>query len=445
MAEPKETILVSEKTNALFDYDAVPSLIEVVPLGLQHVIAAVVGIVTPGLMIAQACNLSASDTTLIIQTSLIFAGVATLIQLFPVFRYFGARLPVMMGASFAYVPVLITMGANYGIATIFGSQIFGGLAVIFIGLVIKKIRVFFPPIVTGTVILSIGMSLFPVAVGYMAGGVSSSEYGSMKNWLVAIITFIIVFYLNSFGKGFLKLSSILVGMVVGYLISLPLGMVSFESVKEAGMFQMIRPLHFGLNFNFVQIFTLILLIFVDTVQAIGQFTATTVGAMDRQPTDRELSGGILGKGLAVFLGGFFGGVPISTFGQNVGLVISTKAINKYILTFTSAILIIAGFVPKIASLLTSIPYAVIGGATISVFATIALTGIQTIANEKLTSQNATIVGLSLALGTGVALSANSLQGFPEWFQTIFGESEVILTAIMAILLNIIFNRPKLKK
>lgn len=443
MLEEKENTC-HVKEQALFDYDAKPSLVEVVPLGLQHVIAAVVGIITPGLMIAQACNLSAGDTTLIIQTSLIFAGIATLLQVFPLFGFFGARLPVMMGASFAYVPVLLTMGANYGIATIFGAQLFGGIAVMIIGLLVKKIRVFFPPIVTGTVILSIGLSLFPVAVGYMAGGSSSQSYGSMKNWAVALITFLIVFYLNHFGKGLLKLSSILVGMIAGYLLSLPLGMVSFDSVKEAGLFQMIYPLHFGLSFNFVQILTLVLLIFVDTVQAIGQFTATTVGAYDRQPTDKELSGGILGKGLAVFLGSIFGGVPISTFGQNVGLVIATKAINKYILVFTSLILMVAGFVPKIASLLTSIPYAVIGGATISVFATIAMTGIQTISHEKLTPENTSIVGLSLAIGTGVALASHSLQGFPEWFQTIFGESEVVLTAATALILNLVLNRPKIK-
>ncbi|MGX6979868.1 uracil-xanthine permease family protein [Vagococcus elongatus] len=436
-----------KKMNNLFSYDAKASLKEVAPLGLQHVVAAVVGIVTPAIIIGGACDLNEQEITLLIQTSLLFAGIATLLQVFPLFRRFGAGLPVMMGASFAYVPILKTIGEGFGIGAIFGSQLVGSLLVLVIGLFIKKIRVLFPPIVTGTVILSIGFSLFSVAIGYMAGGVGSPDIGSPKNWLVAMVTFGVVFYFTNFSKGPLKLSSILNGMVVGYLLSLALGMVDFTSVKEAGMFQIIKPLPFKLKFEIIPILTLMIMFIVDAVQAIGQFTATTTGAMDRQPTDKELSGGIMGSGLTNFVGGLFGSVPVATFGQNVGLVISTKAINKYVFAFASTILLIAGFIPKISALLTTIPYSVIGGATVSVFATIAMTGIKTISQEKLTPENTCIVGLSLAFGIGIKLTPNSLAGFPDWVQTIFGSSEVVVATIFAVVLNLLLNhlKPKLAK
>jgi xanthine permease len=434
---------MSEKEEkALFDYDAKLSIKEAVPMGLQHVVAAVVGIVTPGIMIAKVCNLSSGDTTIMIQTSLIFSAVATMIQLFPIFGKVGSRLPVMMGASFAYVPILIAIGGDFGIAAIFGAQLVGSFLVILVGLFIKKIRVLFPPLVTGTVILSIGLSLFPVAIKYMAGGAGNSDFGSAKNWLVALLTFAVVFYFNYFSKGFLKLSSILNGMVIGYIVSLLLGMVDFTAVKEASVFQVIKPFYFGLDFQIVPILTLMVMFVVDAVQAIGQFTATTVGAMDREPTDEELSGGILGSGFSNMIGSFFGSVPVATFGQNVGLVTVTRVINKYVMVFASAILLIAGFVPKVASILTTIPYAVIGGATISVFASISMTGIRMISSQKLTPRNTGVVGIALAFGIGVTLSTGSLSGFPSWVTTIFGNSEVILTTIVAVILNVVLKEEK---
>ena len=421
-----------KKEQALFEYDAKLSISEAIPMGLQHVVAAVVGIVTPGIMIAKVCQLSPSDTTILIQTSLIFSAVATLIQLFPIFGKVGSRLPVMMGASFAYVPILMAIGADFGIAAIFGSQLVGSILVIIVGLFIKKIRVLFPPLVTGTVILSIGLSLFPVAIKYMAGGAGSADFGSARNWLVALLTFAIVFYFNYFAKGFLKLSAILNGMVIGYLISLALGMVSFEPVQNAKIVQVITPFHFGLDFQLVPIFTLVVMFIVDAVQAIGQFTATTVGAMDRDATDEELSGGIMGSGFTNFIGSLFGSIPVATFGQNVGLVT----------VFASVILLIAGFVPKVAALLTTIPYAVIGGATISVFASISMTGIRMIASQEMTPRNTGVVGTALAFGIGVTLSTGSLAGFPTWVTTIFGNSEVILTTLVAVLLNVILKPKK---
>lgn len=426
-----------KKLGGLFSYDGKASFSEVAPIGLQHVMAAIAGIITPAIMIAQATHMKASDSTLLIQISLLMAGVATLIQLFPPFKIFGSRLPMILGSSFACMPILLVIGKDYGMGEILGAQLIGSLVVILMGFALKRIRFLFPPIVCGTVILSIGLSLFPTAIDYMAGGSSNSWFGTPKNWGVAIVTFLVVFILNYFSKGLLRLSSILVGMGVGYVLSLCLGMVNFSPVTKAGYFQMVAPLHFGLSFKLVPTITLTIVFIVEIVQSIGQFTATTVGTMDREPTDKELSGAVTGQGLAYFLGSFFGGLPVGTFGQNVGLVIDTKAINKRILTFSSLILIVAGFVPKISSILTTIPYSVIGGATISVFSIIAMTGIKTIVSAGLTPINTGIVGLSLAAGIGVAQTPNCLQGFPNWVYTIFGSSEVILTTILAVVLNLV--------
>lgn len=437
--EKKEVSNRSAETNQLFDYNAKASMKEIVPMGLQHVIAAIVGVVTPAIIVAKVCGLSSSDTTMMIQTSLVFSGIATLIQVFTIGRKIGARLPLMVGASFAYVPVLMLIGADFGIAALFGAQIIGSLFAILVGLNIKHIRILFPPIVTGTVIMSIGLSLFPVAIQYMAGGAGNPDFGSLKNWVVALVTFAIVFYFNYFVNGFLKLSSILNGMVVGYLFALLLGMVDFSSFQEASFFQMVRPLFFGVDFQLVPIFTLIVMMIVDTVPDIGQITATTVGAYDREPTNKELSGGIIGNGFVNFFGGLFGAVPVAIFGQNVGLVTVTKVINKYVFVFASSLMLVAGFVPKIASILTTIPYAVIGGATIGVFASISMTGVKMVSSQNFTAKNVALVGISLAFGIGVSLTDSALAGFPNWVDTIFGNSQVILTTFVAILLNLVFK------
>lgn len=430
-----------KRVEAIYDYDAKPKFSEILSLALQHVIASVVGIITPGLIIAQACKLSEADTTLIIQTSLVFAAISTLAQVFPLFGKFGARLPLMMGASFAYVPILLSIGVEFGISAIFGAQLIGGIVVTIVGLFIDKIRFIFPPIVTGTVVLSIGFSLFPVAIKYMAGGAGKPGYGSWQSWLVAIVTFVVVFYLNNFGKGFLKLSAILVGMIVGYVLALFLGMVDFAPIGHAAILQPIPPLHFGMEFKAVPIATLIVMYLVNAVQIMGESGGLTYGVFDREPSNQEISGTIVGNGLANILGSFFGSVPCGTFGQNVGLVISTKAINKYIFTLASGILFVAGILPKFASVLTTVPQSVIGGATVSVFATIAMIGMRTIADAGLTPKNTSIVGISLAFGVGVALSEGSLAGFPGWVTTIFGSSEIVLTTIIAIVLNLILNGP----
>lgn len=435
----------NQKIGALFEFDAKPAVSEVIPLGLQHVIAAVVGIVTPGLIIAGNSGMTSEETTMIIQTCLIFSGIATLFQIFRI-ALVGARLPLIMGTSFAYVPILlsITNGEKTGFGMIIGSMMIGSIISVIVGLLIDKIRMLFPPLVTGTVILCIGFSLFKVAVGYMAGGIGRPEFGSTKNWAVGLITFAVVFFFTYFVTGVFNLASILIGVIVGYILAIVLGMVDFTAVSNAGYFQMIRPLYFKPEFEVVPIVTLSIMFIVNAVQAIGDVTALTAGGMNRQPTDKELKGAIIGNSISTFAGAFFGALPTATYSQNIGLVTVNKVINKVVFTLAAVVLIIAGFVPKISALLTTIPSAVIGGATIGVFAMISMTGLRMVSEEGFSRRNTGIVGLSLAFGLGTILTSGSLQGpgFPEWVNQIFGSSEVVLTTIIVVILNQVLREKK---
>ncbi len=421
----------------LFSFLGKLSFKEIVPLGLQHVVAMIVGCVTPAIIVASTAGLDARDKILLVQSSLVFSGIATLIQIFSIGRKIGARLPIIMGVSFAYVPTLTAIAGEFNIATIFGAQIFGGVVAVIFGIFSKKLIKFFPPIVTGTVILAIGLSLYSTAIKYIAGGVGNEGFGSPLNWLIALITLSVVIFLNFFTKGTLKLASILCGIIVGYVISLFLGKVSFTDVGTASWFQIPQFMHFGVSFNATAIISMIIMHIVNSVQAIGDLSATTNGGMNRELTDNEVSGGIIGNGVSSILGAIFGCMPTATFSQNVGIVTMNKVINRGIFLFASLVIILAGLIPKFSSILISIPQCVLGGATITVFATITMTGIKMISATKLTNRNTTIVGLSVALGTGIVQVQGSLGLFPSWAISIFGNSSIVVTTLVAIILNLI--------
>ena len=414
-----------------------PRLLEALPLAMQHVVAMIVGCVTPAIILAGVTGLEASEQIILIQSALLISGVATLLQLFPLGRFCGSGLPVIMGASFAYIPLLISLGSRFDLPTIFGAQLVGGLAAVAVGLFYKKLTRLFPPLVTGTVVFTIGLSLYPTAVNYMAGGVGAEDFGSPRNWLVAVVTLAIVLFFNYFTRGICKLASILMGMVFGYALALVMGMVSFENVNAAGWFQFTMPMHFGMKFELTSIISMLIMYIVSSVEAIGDFTSTAGGGLDREPEEREMCGGIIGNGIASIIGAFMGGLPTATFSQNVGIVIMTKVVNRFVLGLAALIILAAGFIPKFASLLTTIPSCVLGGATVSVFAMIAMTGIKLITKEKLTARNTSVVGLAVALGIGVIQANGCLALFPDWARTIFGESAVVIATITAVTLNLI--------
>ena len=438
----------TKKRASLFELDGVPSFGQAFPLSLQHVVAMIVGCVTPAIIIAGVSGLSDSDSVILIQSALVIAGLSTFLQLFPIGKkggfHLGSGLPVIMGVSFAYLPSMQAIASDFGLPAIFGAQIVGGIVAVFVGIFIKKIRKFFPPLIAGTVVFTIGLSLYPTAINYMAGGTSSPNYGSWQNWLVAIFTLAVVTILNHFGKGILKLASILIGIIAGYLFSLPFGMVDLSSVGTAGMFQLPSVMHFGVKFEISSCVAIGILFAINSIQAIGDFSATTSGGMDRQPTDDELQGGIVGYGIMNLLGAMIGGLPTATFSQNVGIVTTTRVVNRFVLGGAGAMILIAGLVPKFSALLTTIPQCVLGGATVSVFASIAMTGMKLVMTAHMNYRNTSIVGLAAALGMGVSQASASLSAFPTWVTTIFGRSPVVIATLIAVIMNIVLPDPDKK-
>lgn len=437
---------MSTTSGELFKIDGKPDATQALPLALQHVVAMVVGCVTPAIIVAGVAGLSGKDSIILIQAALVMSAVTTFIQLYPVIKLgtfkLGSGLPVIMGISFAYVPTMQAIAGEFDVGTILGAQIIGGVVAALVGIFIKQIRKFFPPLVTGTVVFAIGLSLYPTAINYMAGGASSEDYGSWQNWLVAIITLIIVTALNHYGKGIWKLASILIGIICGYIISLFFGMVSFSAVLEASWFQLPQPMHFGIKFEPASCVAIGVLFAINAIQAIGDFSATTTGGLDRMPTDEELNGGIVAYGLSNIFCAFFGGLPTATYSQNVGIVASTKVVAKRVFGIAAGILLVAGLIPKFSSILTTIPYCVLGGATVSVFASIAMTGVKLITAAPMDYRNTTIVGLAIALGMGITQANAALATFPAWVTTVFGKSPVVLATITAIILNLVLPRPK---
>lgn len=456
---------MNERTsNALFEWEGKPSASQLIPLALQHVVAMVAGCITPALIISGAAGLEAADKVLLIQMSLIMAGISTIIMLYPLFGKIGARLPVIMGVSFAYVPTMSAVAGAYAaslgdaksaIAVILGAQVIGGLFAILFGLTVKYIKPLFPPIVTGTVVFVIGLSLYPIALRYMggAGSVTAPGWGEPRHWIVGILTLIIGFTLNNFTKGITKLASVLFAMILGYIIAIPFGLVNLSKVGEASWFAIASPLHFGLRFEPAVIVSFVILFIVNSIQAIGDLTSTTVGGFDREATTEELQGGIVAYGLTNILGAVFGCLPTATFSQNVGIVATNKVVARIVFATAAVIIIIAGVIPKISAVLTTIPYAVIGGATLSVFAIITMNGLKLIAAQPMTFRNTTIVGISVAIGVGfttVAAEANAavLSGkveslfMPKGLYTAIGTAPVVLATLIAVVLNLVLKEKK---
>lgn len=418
------------KRGSIFEMDGIPRFGKALPLAMQHVVAMIVGCVTPAIIVAEAVpgGMGSKEKVILIQSALVIAALSTLLQLFPIGKkggfMLGSGLPIIMGVSFAYVPSMQAIAADYGVAAILGAEIVGGIVAVVMGILVKQIRVFFPPLITGTVVFTIGLSLYPTAINYMAGGVGSPDYGSWQNWLVAFFTLAVVTALNHFGKGIWKLASILIGIVAGYLISIPFGMVNLSSVGEAGIVQIPSLMHFGIEFEPSSCVAIGILFAINSIQAIGDYSATTIGAMDRTPKDQELQSGIVAYGVSNVVGALFGGLPTATFSQNVGIVTTTKVINRWVLGLAALLLGTAGIVPKFSAILTTIPQCVLGGATVSVFASIAMTGMKLVSSAEMDYRNSSIVGLAAALGMGVSQATAALATFPAWVTTIFGKSPV---------------------
>lgn len=395
--------------DALFQLDGpFPGLGYSMPIALQHLAVMIVGCVTPAIIISDLASLSAADSTLMIQTSLVTAGISTLLQLL-----LGSGLPMIMGISFSYLASMQAIVSGYGLQEIFGAQIIGGAVAFIIGLSIKRIRKFFPPLITGTVVFTIGLSLYPTAITYMAGGQGNPDFGSWQNWLVAIITLIAVVILSNYEKGFVRLSAILIGIGIGYAAAIPFGLVDFSSIREAGVVALPKLAPFGIRFEIAPIITFSVLYAINSIQAIGDMSATTLGSMDREPTDNELRRGIMAYGASNMAMALISGLPTASFSQNVGVVTTTKVVNRKTMALVAFLLILSGIVPVFSAFFTTIPSAVLGGATVSVFASIAMTGMKLVITGGMGYRTTGIVGLSAALGVGISQVSDALGRFPD--------------------------------
>lgn len=449
---------MQENLKELFKFEGKVGFKEAFPLALQHVIAMIAGCVAPALIFASAAGLSHADSIIIVQMALIGSALTSFIMLYPI-GILGSRLPMIYGVSFAYIPTMLALCGQFSdlgpvgiVSIVLGSQLIGAIVSIVFGLALKYITPFFPPLVSGTVVLAIGLTLYPVALTNMggAGAVTAPGWGAWQNWLVGIITLLVNVGLNHFGKGIGKLASVLFAMVVGYIVSLFFKMVDLSPVAEAGWFSIASPMHFGMKFDISAIISFVIIFMVTCIEGIGDMSSTTIGGMDRVPTSDELRGGIVGFGVANVIGAFIGCLPTATFSQNAGIVSVNKVINRKVFTISGIIILVAGFVPKISSLLTTIPAPVVGGATLSVFAAITMNGIRMITEQPLTVRNTSIVGIAIAIGFGFTTIVSTADSagvvfMPEALKNAIGVSPVVLAAITSILMNVVIPETEADK
>jgi len=435
----------------LFNSDGDVSLKQSLPLAFEHLIAMIAGCIAPTLIFAGAAGLDNADSILLVQMSLIGSALTTLLILFAPARLIGNKLPMIYGVSFSYVPTMIalagqfeSLGAKNIVAIVLGAQLIAAVVSMIFGYALKYVLPYFPPLVAGTVVLSIGLSLYPVALNYMGGGgdLSMSDWGAWQYWFIAAVTLLANIIFTHFGKGMVSLASVLLSMIVGYILAYFMGYVNLAPVSEASWFSLVRPMHFGIKFEPSAIAAFIIIFIVTCIEGIGDMNSTTIGGMDRPATSDELRGGIIGFSLANIIGAFIGTLPTSTFSQNAGIVSINKVINKKVFTIASIMILIAGLVPKFSSLLLTIPYPVIGGATLSVFAAITMNGIRMITSQPLSMRNTYIVGVSIAIGFGftqVVTGAHNagVTFMPESLEVAIGSTPVVLTTLFAFFMNLL--------
>ncbi|WP_343348696.1 nucleobase:cation symporter-2 family protein [Terrisporobacter petrolearius] len=427
----------------IYQLDGRPKLREAIPLGLQHILAMFVGNVTPLIIISNVLNLDAATKASLIQCAMFVSGIVTLMQCYPL-GPIGAKLPIVMGTSFGFVPAATAIGVKYGIEGILGACLVGALFEILVGgLVLKRIRKYFPPVVTGIVVLTMGIALLPTGVNYFAGGVGSADFASPSNLFLGTIVLITVIFFKQYTKGMLSMSSVLIGLIVGYLVAIPMGKIDFSSLSQAAFVSIPVPFQLGFSFHMDAIIAMIFVYMVSTVETIGDTTAIANSGLGREASEKEIVGAVLADGIGSFLGAIFNVLPNTSFGQNVGIVAMTKIVNRFVVATGAFILIIAGIFPKVGALISLMPASVLGGASIVMFSMIVVSGIRLITTDKLTERNAMIIAVSLGLGLGVAYVPGFFDAFPESIQLIFGESKTVLPAILAVILNMVLPKEEM--
>lgn len=416
-----------------------PSMAEKILFGMQHIFAAFGGIIVVPLVISSALGFDAKTGTALISASILAAGIATIIQskgVGPV----GSKVACIMGTDFTFVAPSITVGSVLGLPGIIGATILGSIFEVVLSYFIRPLIKLFPPIVTGTVVCLIGLTLIPTSIDWAAGGSGAADYGSLKNISIAMLVLIGTLLLNRYGKGIFSSAAVLIGMVVGYIVCIPLGLVDFTAVKEASWFSIPKILEYGVTFDLKAFITFIPAYFVAAIQTVGCLKA--IGEVsDVEMTDKRIGAGVLSDGIGSMIGGFVGTLPNTTFSQNVGLIPLTKVASRYVAVMAGIILVILGFLPKIAAIINGIPQPVLGGVGIVMFGTVAAAGIKTLSKIKITERNLLIIATSIGLGLGVTFRPEFISQLPEGLKMIFA-SGISTGTIVALLLNIILKEEK---
>ena len=434
---PKEK---NVSTSNIYQLDGRVPLGTAVPFGLQHVLAMFVANLTPITMIGAASGLDSAQIAVLLQNAMFVAGIATLIQLYPVWRV-GSRLPIVMGVSFTFVTILSYIGASYGYQTVVGSVLVGGLIEGTLGLLAKYWRRIITPVVAASVVTAIGYSLFTAATRSFGGGYTE-DFGSAHNLLLGTITLVTCLLFNILAKGYLKQLSVLAGLIVGYVAALLTGAVDLSQIFSGGFVSLPRPLPYMPEFHLGAIASTTIIFLVSAAETIGDSTAVGSGALGREIETREISGSIACDGYASAISGLFGCPPVTSFSQNVGLINMTGVVNRFTIMTGAACMILAGLLPPIGNFFASLPESVLGGCTLMMFGTILVSGIQMISKAGFSQRNITIVALSLAIGIGFT-SASETQIwsiFPQVIQDVFAANCVAVVFVMSIVLSLILPK-----
>jgi NCS2 family nucleobase:cation symporter-2 len=413
-----------------------------VTLGVQHVLAMFASNVTPSIIIAGAAGFAfgSADMVFLIQMAMLFAGIATLFQTIG-FGPVGARLPVMQGTSFAFVPIMIGVVKSSGMAALMGSVIVAGIFHAVLGTFIGRIRHWFPPLVSGMVITTIGLYLIPVGIRYAAGGaadfqVNNPNWGDFSHWSLALVVIIVALGCKFFTRGLTSSAAILIGLFAGYLVGIATGAVNFGSVGKAAWFAIPMPLKYGLEFNAAAIIGMCLISIVSAIETVGDISAIAKGGAGREATDKELAGGTYADGLGSALAGVFGGLPNTSFSQNVGIVSMTGVMSRGVVTVGAIFLIICGFVPKIGAVVSSMPIEVLGGGVILMFGMVVSAGVSMLSTVNWSRRNMMILATSLSVGLGLQAVPKSMQHLPDMLGMLM-TSGLLPVAVLAVVMNLL--------
>ena len=434
--------MTSTKTNMSSNDDpnVTPPMMQAIPLGMQHVLAMFASNVTPSIIVAGAAGLAFGGTEQIylIQMAMLFAGVATLFQTIGVGPV-GARLPIMQGTSFAFVGVLAGLAATQGLGVALTACLVGGVLHFILGSFIKKLRFLFPPLVTGLVILAIGLYLIPVAIKYSAGGaaefqMNAPSFGSMMHWAVALTVIIVSIACKFFGRGLISSAAILIGLLAGYALAFMFGMVNFGAVGKSAWITGLQVMPYGFEFSLGAVIVVTLVCIVSAIETVGDATATTQAGAGRIATDEEISGATYADGLGTAIAAVFGGLPNTSFSQNVGIVGMTGIMSRHVVTIAGVILIVCGLLPKVGAVISSMPLPVLGGGVIVMFGMVASAGMNLLSVVPMNRRNMAIIAISLAFGLGLNLVPMAVQYLPGTLK-VLATSAVAPTALAAVILN----------